>query len=268
MKTILMTGAAGGVATFLRRELTDYALRLSDRRPAEGLAGDESFAACDLTDEDAVAAAAEGCDGIIHLGGVSDERSWDDILSANIIGCRNVYEAARVQGVKRVVFASSNHAVGFYRRDRTIGADVTVKPDTRYGVSKAFGEAMGSLYADKYGVEGLAVRIGNVDRRPADARRLAIWVSPRDLAQLVRIGLEHPDLHFEIVYGVSDNKRAWWDNANAARLGYRPRDRSEDWAGEILAKGPRDTDDEAAETYQGGTFVSLEDGGGRAPDLG
>lgn len=267
LKNILMTGAAGGVATFLRRELTDYALRLSDLREVGDLADTETFTACDLTDLDAVTELAAGCDGIIHLGGMSDEQSWDDILNANIIGCRNIYEAARIQGVKRVIFASSNHAVGFYRRDETIGVDVTTKPDTRYGVSKAFGEAMGSLYADKYGVESLAIRIGNVDQRPADVRRLAIWLSPRDLAQLVRIGLDHPDIHFEIVYGMSDNKRAWWDNANATRLGYQPQDRSEDWAEEILAGGEQDTDHDGAETYQGGTFVFLEGGGNRPPDL-
>ena len=113
----------------------------------------------------------------------------------------------------------------------------------------------------------MAIRIGNVDQRPADVRRLAIWLSPRDLAQLVCIGLEHPDIHFEIVYGMSNNTQSWWDNANATRLGYQPQDRSEDWAAEILIRGARDTDDDVAETYQGGTFVSLEDGGGRMPDL-
>ncbi len=166
-----------------------------------------------------------------------------------------------------MIFASSNHAVGFYRRDETISVDVTTKPDTRYGVSKAFGEAMGSLYADKYRVGSLAIRIGNVGQRPADVRRLAISLSPRDLAQLVRIGLEHPDIHFEIVYGMSDYKCSLWDNGNATRLGYQPKDRSEDWAEKVLANGKPDTDDDAAEAYRGGTFVSLENGGRRAPDL-
>ena len=267
MQTILMTKTAGGVATFLRRELKEYSLRLTDIKFVEKLNANEEFRACDLTDLNALIKLAAGCDGIIHLGGIADERSWDEIFHANIIGCRNVYEAARIQNVKRVIFASSNHAVGFYRRDNIIGANVITKPDTRYGVSKAFGESLGSLYADKYGVEGLSIRIGNVDQRPADVRRLAIWISPRDLAQLVRIGLEHPDLHFEIVYGMSDNKRAWWDNSNAERFGYQPQDESEDWADQVLAAGINDTDDVAAEIYQGGTFVSLEDGGGRKPDL-
>ena len=268
MKTILMTGAAGGVGTLLRRELYEYSLRLTDLKSVDALRDNEDFVTCDITDLGAVSEAVAGCDGIIHLGGISDESSWDDILNANIIGCRNVYEAARSAGVKRVIFASSNHAVGFYRRDQTIDVDVASKPDTRYGVSKVFGEAMGALYAYKYGVSSLSIRIGNVDHRPADVRRLAIWISPRDLAQLVRIGLESPNIDFEIVYGMSDNKRAWWDNANAMRLGYEPQDKSEDWAAEILACGPKDTDDVDAETYQGGTFVSLEEGGGRKPNLG
>ena len=268
MKTILMTGAAGGVGTFLRRELYEYSLRLTDLKSVDALRDNEDFVTCDITDLGAVSQAVAGCDGIIHLGGISEESSWDDILNGNIIGCRNVYEAARSAGVKRVIFASSNHAVGFYRRDQTIDVDVASRPDTRYGVSKVFGEAMGALYAYKYGVGSLAIRIGNVDDRPADIRRLAIWISPRDLAQLVRIGLENPDIHFEIVYGMSDNKRAWWDNGNAMRLGYEPQDKSEDWAAEILACGPNDTGDANAETYQGGTFVSLEEGGGRKPNLG
>lgn len=268
MKTILMTGAAGGVGTFLRPELRGhYALRLSDVRQITDLSDNETFVPCDLADLEGLAGAAEGVDGIIHLGGNPAEDTWEAIHAANIVGCRNLFEAARLAGVKRVIFASSNHAVGFYRRDQTIGVDVAPRPDSRYGVSKAFGEAIGALYSDKYGLEVMAIRIGNVDRAPIDVRRLAIWVSPRDLAQLVAIGLEHPDIHFDIVYGMSDNARAWWDNANATRLGYSPEDKSEDYAADILKAGDRDSDDDAAETYQGGAFVSLEDGGRPEPDL-
>jgi len=268
MKTILMTGAAGGVGTFLRPELRGkYALRLSDVRPVGDLQEGETYVPCDLADLKALTEACRGADGIIHLGGNPAEDTWEAIHDANIVGCRNLFEAARLAGTKRIVFASSNHAVGFYRRDDPIGVDVTPRPDSRYGVSKAFGEAMGALYADKYGCEVTAIRIGNVDRRPIDVRRLAIWISPRDLAQLVCIGLEHPDIHFDVVYGMSDNKRAWWDNSNATRLGYNPQDKSEDYAADILKGGNTDSDDAAAETYQGGAFVSLEDGGRPEPDL-
>jgi uronate dehydrogenase len=193
----------------------------------------------------------------VHLGGISSEADWDSILAANIVGCYNVFEAARRNGVKRVLFATSNHAVGFYRRNQTIDHRVYPRPDSRYGLSKVFGEQLGSLYADKYGLEVFCMRIGNVNPRPVDKRRLAIWISPRDMAQLVRIGVEHPDIRFEIVYGVSDNERSWYDNSNAYRLGYRPQDRSEPYAADILARHV-DHPDPRVETYQGGAFVVAE----------
>ena len=169
-----------------------------------------------------VARAVEGIDGIVHLGGFSVEGDWDTIHQANIVGCYNLFEAAHRAGVKRVVFASSNHAVGFYPRQRKIGIDEPVRPDSRYGVSKAFGEALGALYAYKHGMRVTSLRIGNFGDVPLDQRRLAIWLHPDDLLQLVRIGLEHPDIRNEIFYGASDNERAWWDNASAFRFGYRP----------------------------------------------
>jgi len=199
----------------------------------------------------------KGVDAIIHLGGYSVEGPWEGILQANIIGCYNVFEAARRNGVKRIVFPTSNHAVGFYRRDQTIDHGVYPKPDSRYGVSKVFGEALGSLYADKYGMEMFMMRIGNVNPKPLDKRRLAIWLSPRDLAQLVAIGIERPGIRFEIVYGVSGNKRSWYDNSNAERLGYRAQDDSETFAAEILAK--EQPGDPRAELYQGGAFVVEEE---------
>src|SRR2546425_10089501 len=150
----------------------------------------------------------KGVDAIVPLGGYWVEGHWEVILKANVIGCYNVFEAARRNGVKRIVFPTSNHAVGFYRRDQTIDHRVYPKPDSRYGVSKVFGEALGSLYADKYGMQMFNIRIGNVNPRPVDKRRLSIWISPRDIAQLVTIGIEHPDIRFEIVYGVSNNRRS------------------------------------------------------------
>ena len=258
MKTVLITGAAGGVGSGLRRALAGkYALRLSDLRPVKNLAPGETFMRADITKLPDFLRISRGVDAIVHLGGYSVEGAWPRILKANITGCHNAYEAARRNGVPRFIFPTSNHAVGFYRRDETIDHRVYPKPDGRYGVSKVFGEALGSLYADKYGLRVLCIRIGNLNERPIDKRRLAIWISPRDLGQLVSIGVEHPDLRFEIVYGVSDNRRAWYDNANAQRLGYRPQDRAEDYAAEVLAKEPPVTD-ERAETFQGGTFVTAE----------
>jgi uronate dehydrogenase len=162
------------------------------------------------------------------------------------------------RGRQQIVFASSNHAVGFYGRNDLISADVIVRPDSRYGVSKVFGEALAGLYAYKYGAEVLSIRIGNVSQRPADVRRLSIWVSPRDLCQLIRIGLETPGLKHEVVYGASDNARGWWDNSSAVRLGYRPADRSEDYAAEVLARDSSQTGDERIDRNQGGVFCVAE----------
>lgn len=258
-KRILLTGAAGQVARAIRPLLAaHYRLRLSDRKPITDAAPGEETMAAELGDLAAVRRAVAGMDGIVHLGGQPVETDFETILSANIVGTYNLFEAARLEGVRRIVFASTNHTVGFYRRSETIPADVTPRPDTRYGLSKVFGEAVGSLYAYKYGAEVMSIRIGHVIEKPMDLRRLAIWVSPRDLAQLIGIGLEAPGIRHEIVYGMSDNKRAWWDNSNALRLGYRPQDRSEDYAAEILASGRSLTGDPRVDLNQGGSFCVEE----------
>ncbi len=255
MKTVLITGATGDIGTHLARELSGrYKLRLSDRRPLKA----KNFVKADITQMADALRITKGVDAIVHLAGYSVEGPWEAILQANIIGCYNVFEAARRNGVKRILFPTSNHATGFYRRDQTIDHRVYPKPDSRYGVSKVFGEALGSLYADKYGMEFLMLRIGNVNPMPLDKRRLSLWFSPRDLAALVTIGIEHPDIRFEIVYGVSGNKRTWYDNSNAVRLGYRPQDDSEEYAAEVLAR-EKSGNDPIAEKYQGGIFCTAEE---------
>ena len=261
MKTILITGAAGDVGSHLRRELAGkYALRLSDIRPVKKLAPGETSVRGDIARLTDMLRVTKGVDAIVHLGGFAVEGPWDAILRANIVGFYNMFEAARRNGVKRLLFATSNHATGFYRRDQTIDHRVYPKPDSRYGVSKVFGEQLGSLYADKYGMEVFCIRIGNVNPAPVDKRRLSLWLSPRDLAQLVQIGIEHPDIRFEIVYGVSGNKRSWYDNSNAQRLGYKPQDDSEPYAADVLAK-EKPGADPRSEMYQGGNFVLAEIGG-------
>ena len=260
MKTVLITGAAGNVGSHLRRELAGrYNLRLSDIVPVKDISPGEKQARGDVAKMADMLRVTKGVDAIVHLGGFSAEGPWESILHANIIGCYNVFEAARRNGVKRVLFASSNHAAGFYRRDVKIDHRVYPKPDSRYGVSKAFGEQIGSLYADKYGLEVFCMRIGNVNPVPPDKRRLSIWISPRDLARLVSVGIENPNINFEIVYGVSDNKRSWYDNSNARRLGYLPQDDAELYAAEVLAKDK--PGDPRTEMFQGGTFVLAEYGG-------
>ena len=260
MKTLLITGAAGRIGSFVRPELrAKYALRLSDIQPIRDLAPNESFMKADLTKMADMLRVTKGVDAVLHLGGQSGEADWDPILQANIVGFYNTLEAARRNGVRRFLVATSNHAVGFYRCDQTIDHRVYPKPDSRYGVSKVFNEALASLYADRYGMEMFCMRIGNVNRAPIDRRRLAIWISGRDMAQLVTIGIEHPGLQFEIVYGISNNPRAWFDNSNAFRMGYRPQDSSESHAEDILRMSAPPTS-APADVFQGGGHCMAEGG--------
>ena len=269
MQNVVVTGASGGIGTRLRRLLKGVYpnIRWTDIAPPKDLAPDENFIKADLARMDEVEAAIEGAQGIVHFGGFSVEGPWETILQSNIIGCYNLFEAARRKGVERIVFASSNHAVGFYPRNRVIDANVPVRPDSRYGVSKAFGEAVGALYAYKHGLRVTCLRIGNFADMPADQRRLSIWIKPEDLVQLVRIGLEHPDIRYEIFYGASDNERAWWDNSAAFKFGYRPQGKAEDFRGQAMAAQAQLGRDPVGEWYQGGPFCSDEFDNGieRAP---
>jgi len=259
-RRIVFTGAAGGIGTMVRPLLAKLypGLVLSDRVKPKDLLPSETFVPADLTKPDEVAALVKGAYGLIHLGGHSVEGTWEQILNANIIGCYNAFEAARQAGVKRIVFASSNHAVGFYPRRRKIGTDVTVRPDSRYGVSKAFGESLGALYSDKHGIAVTCLRIGNVGPRPLDVRRLSIWLSPEDIVQLFQIGLEHPDIRFEIFYGASDNEASWWDNSRAHKLGYRPTGKAEAHRAAAEAEQKKVGPDPIGDLFQGGTFTSAE----------
>jgi uronate dehydrogenase len=260
MQTVLVTGAAGGIGAGLRKLLDGVYphIRWSDIRAPSELASDKSFVQADLADLAQVEKIVDGVDGIVHLGGESVEQSWDRILRANIVGCYNLFEAARRKKVKRVVFATSNHAVGFYPRQRKIGVNAPVRPDSRYGVSKAFGEALGALHAFKHGLRVTCIRIGNFGDAPVDRRRLSIWLKPEDLVQLIRIGLEHPDLHYEIFFGASGNARGWWDNEPAYRYGYRPAGHAEDYATEALTAQKAIAPDPIGDWYQGGPFCSDE----------
>jgi len=260
MKRVLLTGAAGAVGGMIRPLLasTYPEIALSDIKEPQNLQPNETFIQADLTDLVSVEKACEGVDGVVHLGGYSVEGPWEVILQANIIGCYHMFEAARRKGVKRLVFASSNHAIGFYPRVQRIGPDVVARPDSRYGVSKLFGEGLGALYAYKHGMRVLALRIGNVGERPVDKRRLSIWISPQDLMQLIRIGLEHPELRYEVMYGASLNERSWWDNSVAYKYGYRPTGKAEDFRDEALAAQEKLPPDPIGEFYQGGPYCSIE----------
>lgn len=260
---LLLTGAAGGVGRLIRPRLAALArqVRLSDlpgplQAHMADLAPHEEAVACDIADRSAFDALAAGCDAVVHLGGVSVERPFEEILEANIKGVFNLYEAARRHAIRRVVFASSNHVTGFYRQDQTIDAHAPRRPDGYYGVSKSFGEDMAQLYFDRHGIETVSIRIGSLFAEPADRRMLCTWLSPHDFEALLHASLYTPDVGHTVVYGVSANRTVWWDNRLAAHLGYAPRDTSDSYRAKIEAR-PAPAADDPATTMQGGSFTAM-----------
>jgi uronate dehydrogenase len=259
LKRVLLTGAGGDVGSRITPLLKAVypELVLSDMKPLANGHG-LPFRQAEMSHMAEVQTAVAGMEGIIHLGGFSVEGPWETILNANIIGCYNLFEAARQAGVKRIIFASSNHAAGFYPREETIPAEAPPLPDSRYGVSKAFGEALGAMYAMKHGIGVTSLRIGNVGEKPLDVRRLAIMLHPEDLVQLVRIGLEHPDIVNEVFYGVSGNTRSWYDNTRAEAYGYKPKHDAEKQVAYAEAEQTKAGADRVGDHYQGGTYCSAE----------
>ena len=254
---LLLTGAAGGLGQALRERLKANCdvLRLSDR-VAFGEAGqNEEIVLADLADADAVNTMVAGVDAIIHLGGVSVEGPFEPIMQANILGVYHLYEAARKHGVKRVVFASSNHVTGFYRQSETINADQPPRPDGFYGVSKAFGEDLSRFYFDRYGIETACVRIGSSFAEPRDRRMLASWLSFDDLHRLITACLTTPVLGHSIIFGMSDNAVTWWDNSKARHVGYVPQDSSDVFRDAVYARTAAPDLNDPAVQFQGGGFV-------------
>lgn len=255
---LLLTGAAGGLGKVLRQRLRPYAniLRLSDigeMAPAEG--PNEEVVRCDLADKAGVHQLVEGVDAILHFGGVSVERPFEEILGANICGVFHIYEAARRHGVKRVVFASSNHVIGFYKQDQRLDANSPRRPDGYYGLSKSYGEDMASFYFDRYGIETVSIRIGSSFPEPANRRMMSTWLSYDDLTQLIERALYTPNVGHTVVYGMSNNREVWWDNSQAAHLGFTPKDSSEVFRDKVEAQ-PMPAADDPARIYQGGAFVA------------
>ncbi len=254
---ILLTGAAGGLGQALRGRLKANCkvLRLSDRVDFGAAGAGEEVVLADLADAAAVDGMVQGVQAIVHLGGVSVEGPFGPILQANILGLYNLYEAARKHGVKRVVFASSNHVTGFYRQSETITADAPPRPDGLYGVSKAFGEDLSRFYFDRYGIETACVRIGSSFPEPKDRRMLATWLSFDDLHRLISACLTTPVLGHSIVFGMSDNAVTWWDNSRARHIGYAAQDSSDIFRDAVFARTPAPDLTDPAVQFQGGAFV-------------
>jgi len=270
MKKIVLTGAAGRLGSYLREPL----LALCDNLVSSDLVDDvgdvypsETYVKADLRELSQMEALLEGADMVVHFGAIGDEAPFPAILQANILGAYNVWEAARQNGLRRVVYASSIHAVGMHSRTEFIGTDVAHKPDTFYGLAKCFAEDLGSLYWDKFQMESVCMRILSC-AQVTNARALGSWLSYDDLIQLVERSIDTPTTKFSVVYGVSDNDRCPVDNSGAHFLGYRPKDNAEQFAEEILAnEEPQDLNDPTF-LYHGRPFGAVKPGAsGLAPTV-
>ncbi|CAD6545791.1 Uronate dehydrogenase [Paraburkholderia hiiakae] len=254
---LLLTGAGGNLGRQLRGALANWAdvVRVSDITDLGEAAPHEETHRVDLSDREAVMQLVEGVDAIVHLGGISIDAPFDDLLEANIRGTYNLYEAARKHGIKRIVYASSNHVTGFHPVTSVLDTDAAHRPDSLYGVTKCFGESLSRYYFDRFGMETVCLRIGSSFEEPKNARMLVTFLSYRDFIELVRCSLFTNRVGHAIVYGVSDNPASWWDNGNAGFLGYRPRDSSAAYAERFPAAAPNAELADAAQLYQGGPFV-------------
>ena len=260
MKKLVLTGAAGRLGSYLREPLSKLADQFvsSDLVPGIGkLYPNETYIRSDLASHPDIHALLQDADMVVHFGAIGDEAPFDQILGPNIIGAYNVWEAAHQQGVKRVVFASSIHAVGMHARQDFIGTDAPHRPDTFYGLSKCFAEDLARMYWDKRGLESVCLRILSC-AGVSNARALGTWLSYDDLIHLVTRAIDTPTVGFSVIYGVSDNDRTPVDNSKASYLGYRPRDNAEQFAATILAASPPADTNDAAQMCHGGPFATVE----------
>jgi uronate dehydrogenase len=260
MKKIILTGAAGRLGSHLRESLS----KLADELVSSDLVEDigklypgESYVKADLTNLEQITALLKGADMVVHFGAYADEGSFDTIVGPNIIGAYNIWQAAYQNGVRRVVYASSIHAVGMHSKMDFIGTDAPHKPDTFYGLAKCFSEDLASMYWDKCGVESVCMRILSC-AQVTNARALGTWLSYDDLIHLVEQSISTPTTGFTVVYGVSNNDRVTVDNAKASFLGYRPKDNAEQFAEKILAETPTLDYMDPEHMCVGGPFASVK----------
>jgi uronate dehydrogenase len=259
MTKVALSGASGNIGQVLRPALQERGVDLRSAggpRPLSPLRPGEDVLHGDLRDSAVVDRLLEGVDVLIHMAGTSVERPLPEIIENNLLGLHAGDEGARRHKVKRIVFASSNHAIGMHPVEEKLKLDCDFRPDGFYGLSKMWGEGMARMYWDKHGIEGISVRIGSALPRPTEPRHLSTWLGHDDLLQLTMRCIEASDIGYLAVWGVSANTRSYWDNAGAARLGYRPVQDAEEFAAEILRQpNPLDA---TAQRYQGGGFVTQD----------
>jgi uronate dehydrogenase len=256
---IALSGAGGQLGTVLRKTLLErgYDLRSAGgSRPLTPIVENEDIMHGDLRDPAVVDRLLDGVDVLIHMAGTSVERPLPEIIENNLRGLVEVYEGARRKKVRRILFASSNHAIGMYPVDEKLAVDCEFRPDGFYGLSKMWGEGIARMYWDKHGIETVCVRIGSCIEKPTEFRHLSTWLSHDDLMRIVEQTIDAPKVGHIVVWGVSGNTRSYWNNDGAARLGYVPQQNAEDFADEILQKpNPLDA---IGQRYQGGSFAGID----------
>jgi uronate dehydrogenase len=253
---VTITGAAGRIGGVLVEGLlaAGHDVRGIDLVGADAAWADRLVVADLATDDDAVAAVVAGADAVVHLAAIASETDLATALGTHVVLTHRVLEACRAHGVGRIVYASSNHAVGFTPRAALATADTRARPDTFYGLGKVAGEGLCSLYHDRHRIEVACLRIGSFRDRPTTRRHLSTWLSHGDAVRLVDACLRVRPLGYAVVYGISANTRAWWDLAPGRAIGYEPVDDAERWAAEVEAVGPTD-DDVLDARYLGGDFT-------------
>ncbi|MBI0539383.1 NAD(P)-dependent oxidoreductase [Roseomonas sp. KE2513] len=259
MTKVALSGASGQIGRFLRPALLERGIDLRSaggRTPLEPLRPGEDVMHGDLRDPGVVDRLLQGVEVLIHMAGTSVERPLSEVIENNLVGLRAVYEGARRHKVRRIVFASSNHAIGMHEVTEKLGPDCDFRPDGFYGLSKMWGEGLARLYWDKHGIESVCVRIGSALPCPTEPRHLSTWFGLDDLLQFTLRCIEAPSAGFVVAWGVSANTRSWWTPTSCEVLGYHPTQNAEDYAAEVLAKpNPLDT---LGQRYQGGGFVGLD----------
>lgn len=260
LNKLVLTGAAGRLGSYLREPMSGWAKELVSTDIAEDIGTlypGERYEKADLASLDDMMRVLQGADMVVHMGAYADEGPFEKLLGPNFVGAYNVWEAAFQHGLKRVIYASSIHAVGMYPKNQRIDTEVRHRPDTFYGLAKCFAEDLGSMYWDKRGLESVHMRILSC-AQVNNARALGSWLSYDDLIQLVRRSIDTPVTGFAVVYGVSNNDRNPVDNHKANFLGYQPKDNAEQFAGEVLANEPPMDPHNPSHMMHGGPFAGVE----------
>jgi uronate dehydrogenase len=257
-KRLLLTGAGGGLGTMLRERIKPWAdvIRLSDVKEIAPAGPGEEVVQCDLGDRKAVMDLLEGVDAVLHFGGISVEDEFETIMNANILGLHHLYEGVHKRGIKRVIYASSSHVVGYYPTTQVVDATMPLRPDGMYGVSKCFGEALSRYYYDRFGIETVCLRIGSSFDEPRNARMMTTFLAYDDLVELIRCALFTPRVGHTITFGVSDNPVRWWDNREASHLGFQAKRSSREFAERFPQTGAWGAADDITAVYQGGPFLT------------